>query len=434
VVRSAPMTRAALLGIAILVAGSGAPSEAAAKRLFVPRQHRTIQAAIDKAAANDTVWVAAGVYRGPFRIRTPLTLFAEAGPDSTVLDGGDSVRVVSVEDVRGGSIVGFGIRRGKAIGGGGIQCVRDTAFSVIGCTLYNNWESAIGVWRSSGIAVRECTIRDNKGSGVRFDASGGVVLECQFTGNEGNEGGGLSLRASRLFVPLRHNLFSGNRATGSTGGAVNAADTSEATIADCVFRENTTAVAGGAIASMGGSTLNVSRSYFEKNHGTSGGALHADRSGLNVGYSIFDRNSAAGGGAAIQIAGRRMANVNPILASNTFHRNDVTGDGASLFFMEVSPEVRKNILVVNKDQRAVSGQRTAPLYDCNVIWDPSGGAIGALPSANTLVGDPLFCDPEHGNFKLRDLSPALRATCGPVGALVDKDKAGCATFRLQPAR
>ena len=431
-VPSAPVARVALWGIVILLAASGLPTAAAAKRIFVPRQHAKLQAAIDKAAAGDTIWVSAGVYRGPFTIRKPITLFADDGPDTTFLDGGDSVRVVSVEGVRGGSIIGFGIRRGKAIGGGGIQCVRDTAFSVVGCVLSKNWESAIGIWRSSGIVVRECKIRDNKGSGIRFDGSDGVLLASELTGNEGNEGGGLSLRASRMILPVRNCLFSGNRATGSTGGAINAADSSEATIANCIFRENRTTVAGGAVAAMSVSTLNVSQSYFEKNNGSSGGALHADHSGLNVGYSIFDRNSAAGGGAAIQILGRRMANVNPVLASNTFHRNDVTGDGASLFFVEVSPEVRKSILVVNKDQRAVSGQRTAPLYDCNVIWDPSGGAIGALPSANTLVGDPLFCDPEHGNFKLRDLSPALRATCGPVGAIVDK--AGCATFRLQPAR
>jgi hypothetical protein len=93
--------------------------------------------------------------------------------------------------------------------------------------------------------------------------------------------------------------------------------------------------------------------------------------------------------------------------------------------------VRKNIFVVTTDQRAVSGLQTSPRYDCNLIWDPSGGTVGALPSANTWVGDPLFCDAEHGDFKLRDLSPALRAPCGPIGAL--SAKAGCSTFRLQPA-
>jgi hypothetical protein len=123
--------------------------------------------------------------------------------------------------------------------------------------------------------------------------------------------------------------------------------------------------------------------------------------------------------------------VNPIISNNTFYLNDVKGDGATLFFVDVSPDVRKNIFVVSKDQRAVTGVKTSPRYDCNLIWDRSGGSIGALPSANTWVGDPLFCDAEHGNFKLRDLSPALRAPCGPIGAL--SEKAGCASFRLQPA-
>ena len=152
---------------------------------------------------------------------------------------------------------------------------------------------------------------------------------------------------------------------------------------------------------------------------------------MNVGYSLFDRNSAAGMAAAIGVVGRGAANVNPILGNNTFYKNEVRGDGACFFFVDVSPEVRKNIMVLDRGQRAVTGLQTSPLYDCNLIWDPSGGAIGALPSVNTWVGDPLFCDADRGNFKVRDLSPALRAPCGPIGAFTEK--AGCTSFRLQPA-
>jgi len=94
--------------------------------------------------------------------------------------------------------------------------------------------------------------------------------------------------------------------------------------------------------------------------------------------------------------------------------------------------VRKNIFVVTKDQLAVGGIDASPLYECNLIWDPTGGAIGKLPSVDTLVGDPMFCDPEKGDFKMRDLSPALRAFCGPIGALASAP--GCHTFQVQPAR
>ena len=417
-----------LLGTAALLVSPG-PAEA--KRRFVPRQHKTVQAAIDAASPGDTVWVAAGVYRGPIRLTKRLVLFGEGGAEKTILDGRDSVRVLEVEGVNQGGIVGFGIRGGKANAGGGIRCVGDTSFAIRDCIFTGNWESAVSIWKSNGVTVGGCRFRENRGSAIRADHSMVAVFESQFEDNEGNEGGAIALFGSRLVLPLRNLTFERNRATSGTGGAVHAADSSQGTSANCAFRENRASVAGGAVAIMSGSVVNVSRSIFERNTAQTGGALQCDRSRMNVGYSLFDRNSAAGMAAAIGVVGRGAANVNPILGNNTFHKNEVRGDGACFFFVDVSPEVRKNIMVLDRGQRAVTGLQTSPLYDCNLIWDPSGGAIGALPSVNTWVGDPLFCDADHGNFKVRDLSPALRAPCGPIGAFTEK--AGCTSFRLQPA-
>jgi len=49
---------------------------------------------------------------------------------------------------------------------------------------------------------------------------------------------------------------------------------------------------------------------------------------------------------------------------------------------------------------------------------------------DTLVGDPRFCDPEKGDYYLSDLSPAILATCGPIGALPKK----CSSFKMVPSR
>ena len=131
--------RLGLAAAALLVAAALlAPNRADATRRFVPKQHKTIQAAIDAASPGDTIWVAAGVYRGPFTMKKPLLLFADAGPESTFLDGGDSVRVLHVEGVRGGGVVGFGIRGGKAVAGGGIYALRDSAFTVDYCHFTKN--------------------------------------------------------------------------------------------------------------------------------------------------------------------------------------------------------------------------------------------------------------------------------------------------------
>ena len=126
--------RLAFWSLALVVASSLLPPDRAdARRRFVPKEHRTLQAAIDAAAPGETLWVSAGVYRGPFTLRKSLILFADAGPDSTILEGGDSTRVFHVEGVTGAGIIGFGIRGGKAVSGGGIYAVRDTSLSIDYC-------------------------------------------------------------------------------------------------------------------------------------------------------------------------------------------------------------------------------------------------------------------------------------------------------------
>ncbi|MGE5176967.1 MAG: nitrous oxide reductase family maturation protein NosD [Hyphomicrobiales bacterium] len=425
--RPAVAIAAALFAVGLLGAG---PAEA--RRRFVPREYKTLQKAIDASDPGDTLWVRSGVWHGPFVMKKPLVLFGDGGPDSTILDGGDSTRVLHIEGIHGGAIIGFTIRRGKAVGGGGIQCVRDTLFQVRDCTFDANWEAGLDLWGCQDVNIINITFRKNQGSGLRMNQTRALLQSCRFLENRGYEGGGMSLVESRFVVPIRESTFEGNRAYGSTGGAVNLADSSNADFGYCTFRGNSSAVAGGAIAAMNGSKATISRTTFEKNDAGTGGAIHSDGSGVLVGYSLFDRNHASAAGAAIGVQGRIMANVNPIYQNNTFYRNAVEGEGASIFCVNVSPEIRKNIFVVTKDQKAVGGIEASPLYDCNLIWDPTGGAIGNLPSVNTLVGDPQFCDPDHGDFHMRDLSPALRALCGPVGAL--SEKPGCRSFQLQPAR
>jgi len=426
--RSTARTLGLLLVAATL---ASAPGTARAKRWFVPRQHRTIQKAIDAASPGDTIWVAAGTYRGTITLKKRLVLFGDGGAEKTILDGKDSMRVVHVEGVNQAAITGFTIRGGKANSGGGIHCVRDSAFAIGNCIFTGNWESAISIWDGQGVTIGNCTFRGNKGSAVVANRSIIAIFESQFFDNEGRQGAAVSLSHVRLIVPFRNLVFERNRVRGATGGAICAEDSTTGTILNTAFRENESDVAGGAIAVMSGSTINISRTIFEKNRAAAGGALQSDRARVNVGMSLFRENAADAFGGAIGIAGRTVDNVAPTFANNTFVNNTVKGDGATLFFSDASPNVRKNILVVDRGQRAVMGMQSSPRYDCNLVWDPSGGASSALPSVNTWFGDPLFCDAEHGNFALRDLSPAIRAPCGPIGAFIEK--AGCSSFRLQPA-
>ena len=402
---------------------------ASARRIFVPRQSPTIQSAIDHATAGDTIWVAAGTYRGTLVMNKSLVLFGDAGPDQCILDGGDSVRVLSMEGVRGAAVIGFTVRRGKANSGGGISCVRDTSVMVGSCVFEKNWESGIGAFQTLDLNVRDTNFAENRGSAISIHGSSLVLLLCNFTKNRGYAGGAISFDDSQTPLPIRSCVFEENQAEEATGGAINA-DSSQILLGDSQFRGNTAKVAGGAMAVMDHSRVGLAHCFFVENRSAASGALHSDKSTLNVGQSIFVRNEAAALASAIGIVGRGEANINPIYRNNTFYKNVSKGAGTVIWAEHVSPEIRKNIFDLEADQRVVSGTDGAPLYECNLIHDPSGKAFESLPSADTLVGDPLFCDPENGDFGLRDLSPGARATCGTIGAVPKK----CSSFTVVPSK
>lgn len=415
------------VALAALLLAAALPAEAS--RVFVPKDRKTIQAGIDAAAVGDTIWVAAGTYGGPIVMKKRLVLFGDAGSDNTFLDGGDSVRVLDIEGVQGAAVIGFTIRRGKANAGGGIRCVRDTSLMFASCVFEKNWESAIGAWQSHDLNMRELTFIENQGSAIALNFSTAVIRLCAFQRNKGYAGGAINFINSSAVLPIRLCSFEDNRAEGATGGAINA-DSSDILIAETQFRGNSAKVAGGAVASMNGTRMGISRCLFDHNNAAASGAVHVDKASLNLGICVFDQNTATALGSAVGVVGRALANINPLIQSNTFYKNASTSEGSTIWLEHVSPEIRKNIFVVDAGQRAVSGVTMSPLYQCNLIHDPSGGAIGSLPSNDTLVGDPLFCDAPSGDFYLRDLSPAVLAGCGPVGALPKR----CASFKMAPGK
>jgi predicted outer membrane repeat protein len=432
IVMNGPFARRSLASLAlasILLSGAIAPERAQAKRIFVPRQHKRLQAAIDAAAAGDTIWVAAGTYFGPFVLKKRLVLFGDGGPDKTILDGRDTVRVLHVEGVTGGAILGFRIQNGKAPGGSGIYCLRDTGFVIGSCDIRGNWEAGVAAWKSYLIRIGDTEISGNQGSGLTANESRIQLYRVRFRDNHGSSGGAMSLVSTNLDF-ARECLFESNRADGGTGGGIYA-ENSSTIVVGSMFRENTAAAGGGAIAVRDSTDLRIRNTTFIVNRSSTGGAVLTDLSSLDVQFSIFSKNRATGAGAAIQILGRRTAGVNPILINNTFYRNGVDAEsGAAVFAEEVSPEIVRNIFVVDSTMKnkAVLEMRGAPRYECNLVQTLGDGPAGR-PSANTIVGDPSFCDAEKGDFHVHDLSPALLAPCGKLGAL----EKGCSTFRLVPS-
>ncbi|HYR50996.1 MAG TPA: right-handed parallel beta-helix repeat-containing protein [Candidatus Dormibacteraeota bacterium] len=413
----------------LVLAGTVAPGSAQARRIFVPRQHKLLQSAIDAARAGDTVWVAAGTYYGPLVLKKQIVLFGDGGPDKTILDGKGNARVLHVEGISRGAIVGFRIQNGKAAGGSGIYCLRDTAFLIAGCKIRDNWEAGVATWQCAPLQIVESEITGNKGSGVTANDSRIQMIRVLVRGNESPTGGGMALTSSEVI--LRDCKFEENRASDGTGGGIYGEDDSSIRTLNCVFRGNRAAAGGGAIAGRDSSDVRIRTTLFAENHASTGGAILTDMCTLDLMSSIFTKNRSTTAGSALQIMGRRVAGVNPLISMNTFYRNGVEApDGAAIFSMDVAPEIVRNIFVVDSTEknRAVLEMRGVPRYECNLVYSPDGPL--APPTATTIVGNPSFCDAEKEDFHLRDLSPALVGPCGRLGALGK----GCTTFRMLPSQ
>jgi predicted outer membrane repeat protein len=416
--------------VALVLLAALLPAPAQARRIFVPGQHRRLQAAINAAAEGDTIWVGPGTYYGPFVLKKRLVLFGEAGPEKTVLDGRDTTRVLHIEGVSRAAILGFRIQNGKAAGGSGIYCLRDTALTVGSCQVRGNWEAGVAAWQCGMLQFGDTEISGNHGSGMTASDSRLMLLRVTFRDNHAPTGGAISLVNSELNI-ARECAFDSNRADGGTGGGI-FGESSSIHLLGCSFRENTAASGGGAISGMDSSDVRIRSTRFTRNRSASGGAVLADHSYLDVQFSIFDRNRATAAGAAVQVLGRRTAGVNPVIFNNTFYRNGVDAEeaqGAAVFADNVSPEITRNIFVVDSTakNKAVVDMRGAARYECNLIQTLDG--TNPPPIGDTLMGDPSFCDVQKGDFHVHDLSPALLAPCGKIGA----QEKGCSAFRVLPS-
>lgn len=141
-----------------------------------------------------------------------------------------------------------------------------------------------------------------------------------------------------------------------------------------------------------------------QDHGVSlsGGILDAE--GLlvenSLWYGIWLRDGAAGS-----------------LRGSTIVESELVG----LFLAGGQVDVER-CLLANNGRGIFRSLGDEPLLECNLLWNNEYGDYGGVtPGANDLLADPLFCDPDNGDWRLDTFSPALTALCGPIGAFGDCD-------------
>ncbi len=297
-----------------------------------------LQAAVNLAAAGDTVWVEdgfvcdsgttfAGAREGRYRIHAPrkITLRSRSGdyasgvtirgafhsaekpcgPDAVkglYLPAGSTLIGFRVEDAATCDATGTGEWSGNYNGssatlGAGLTTGSGTAISK--CLFSNCRAHYRGGGASAGGAVfTDCVFSGNHGAGNGGGANGGsTFIRCLFTGNTAPCGGG----AYNVAI-VTNCVFTGNEGT-SFGGAVSGYNC-DSLIVDCVITNNTAAAYGGGVGLQTGKIALAGGTLVADNHADGyGGGIGGDNTlplgNLIVRDSIVSNNYAVGNGGGI---------------------------------------------------------------------------------------------------------------------------------------
>ncbi len=310
--------------------------------------------------------------------------------------------------------------------GGGMENLFGSSPTVSNSVISSNAATFTGAgidcFADSGPVITACVFTDNVildqnpgALGAGMYIGGGVnntvVTGCVFVGNTARSGGGLMTeQASPTITDCQ---FTGN--TSSFGGGIGNVINSSPTITGCTFTDNISVLDPGGFGGYGAAILNwedcsplITGCHFEGNTATRlGGAVYSRiSSNPTLTNCIFKANSADLGGGAIGAAGLP---------------NGVTTLNNCILWGNTSPQ---------GPEIALHGE--APAEITVSYSDVQGGAAGVfVPAGHTLTWgdgnidvDPLFVDPDNGDYRLGPGSPCIDAASNPavpVGITTDLD-------------
>ena len=394
-------------------------TDISALTIAVPTDQPTIQAGIDAAADNDTVYVA--------KIWTGKDWLEYSGPGNRDLDfGGKAIRVVGesypvincegsdIDPHRGfifhngedtlSKVEYFEIRNGYAADGGGILCQSSSGPIIRRCKITN------------------CTAVDG-GGGIMCESSDPLIDQCEITNcTAGNGGGGIRCEsADPTVISSRIELCEADY-----GGGV-ACYNSEPSLAYTSIVENDAHTAGGGIAGIGISNLVITGCAVDSNGaGDYGGGLYIENAdsliiqhGTVFGNYTYEEEFGLGGGVyessarseyTLTVIGANYAKDGAAIYTNsptvsidrcTISENVIEGSGGAIYLSDITlATVNHSIISLTGGGSSVSN--TTPVdvtLECSDVWGNIGGdyvhcLAGAGSSDGNISLDPQFCDGE----------------------------------------
>ena len=261
----------------------------------------------------------------------------------------------------------------------------------------------------SGTVLSGLTITGGTGTdpfpGSGFTYGGGMfihsdptVTNCTFTGNTAYFGGGLfNDNGSQPMVSGC--VFSGN--TADRGGGIYNFEDSIPAITNCTFSGNTAANSGGGMSNVFGSPIVVNCTFIG-NAATYAGAMFNAQAGPTVTNCTFIGNWAANSGGGLYL----FSVSHPTVTNCTFSANSAV-NGKAVALDSGSQPFPSDLTMTN-----------CILWNGgDEIWNNDGSTVtinysdvqDSWPGIGNIAIDPLFDDPNNGDYRLSSASPCIDA-------------------------
>ena len=375
----------------------------------------TIQAAIDAAAAGDTISLASGLFSGSGNRdlhsagNRIVIRSASMDPDSCVIDCEGNV-----EDRHYGFY---------------FEYAADSGSSIEGVTVQNAFPpgsgDGAGLFSSiSEITVRNCSFRNcsaDRGGGICLDpaAEHALIENCSFYSNTG---AGAALYANGQtsgVVEVIDCYFADGY---GSGGAIRVAN-GNVYLDGCEFYNNDSWSEGGAIYHAEGGDILATNCRFRHNNAVYGGAMYVHLTGGAAGSiqdCIFDWNYALFHGGAMLVGGCGQG----LVVSSCTAESNLADLGGGVFLRgEAQAFDLANCIIASSLEGGAFRCEPQASFDisCCDFFDNAGGDwVGPIWDLEGVQGnfsaEPHFCDVENGDFHLWNYSPCNQWSCGLIGA------------------
>jgi len=335
--------------------------------------YESIQDAIDYAVPGDTVTVFSGTYEeNVVIVDKDIFLISKNGMNSTIIDGSFQGSVIYLANIGFDTTVdGFTIQNGgnssngDGINGGGISCHFCSSPGISNCIIRGN-----------------STSKD--GGGIYCDFSSPIISNCIITDNEGDWGGGIC--CDYISSPSISNCkISRNRA--SSGGGIECYYAFP-NITNCLISENFAEDYGGGIYCFFSSPM-FSNCIITDNEGDWGGGICCDNtSSPSFTNCTMSRNVAFGGG----------------------------GGGVECY--DSSEPIFINCIFWGDSPEEIHLFESTPSITITITYS---NIHGGYDGSGNINANPLFVDPNAGNYHMMSVSPCIDVGTPNISALPSTD-------------